>query len=141
MDSHITAVAFDHLAVFPKRRDAIRTCHGTAVAADTVGSIVNCKIGIWIFSQAGTWAGADAGSIGTMHTSQRQVAVFYIPFFFHFQIKYISERSLSIFYLKIVLIHAGNGAGSAGNTFGNIQIYCVLFQLCTFFLIPHLVEL
>ena len=70
VDSHIAAVTFDHFAVFSKRRDTIRACHGTAVAADTVGGIVNCKIGFRIFSQAGAWAGTDAWSIITVHTGQ-----------------------------------------------------------------------
>ena len=69
------------------------------------------------------------------------MTVFYISFLFHFQVKYIPERSLALFYLEIVLVHAGNGAGSTGNTLGNIQIYCIFLQRCTFFLIPHLVEL
>lgn len=49
MDSYIAAIAFDHLAIFAKRRNTIRTCHRAAVAANTVGGIINCKIRFWVF--------------------------------------------------------------------------------------------
>ena len=68
MDSYIAAIAFDHLAIFAKRRNTIRTCHRAAVAANTVGGIINCKIRFWVFFQAGTWACADARCIAAVHT-------------------------------------------------------------------------
>ena len=70
VDSYIAAVTFDHLAVFPKGRNTIWTCHSAAVAADTVGGIVNGKVGLWVFSQAGAWAGADTRGISTVHAGQ-----------------------------------------------------------------------
>ena len=67
MDSYIAAVTFNHLAIFPKGRDTIRTCHSAAVTADTVSGIVNCKVGLRIFAQTGAWAGGNARRIATVH--------------------------------------------------------------------------
>ena len=67
MDSYIAAIAFDHLAIFPKGRDTIRTRHSAAVTADTVSGIVNCKVGLRIFAQTGAWAGGNARRIATVH--------------------------------------------------------------------------
>ena len=67
MDSYIAAVTFNHLAILPKGRDTIRTCHSAAVTADTVSGIVNCKVGLRIFAQTGAWAGGNARRIATVH--------------------------------------------------------------------------
>ena len=68
MDSYIAAIAFDHLAIFPKGRDTIRTCHSAAVTANTVCGIINRKIRLRVFPETGTRTAGDAGRIFTVHT-------------------------------------------------------------------------
>ena len=43
MDSYIAAIAFDHLAIFPQRKEYHKDMPSAAVTADTVSGIINCK--------------------------------------------------------------------------------------------------
>ena len=100
MDSYIAAVTFNHLAIFPKGRDTIRTCHCAAVTANTVSGIVTVRlVSGSLRRQALGQAVMQGASLQCMQAKDRWL-YFTSPFLLHFQVKYISERSLPFFYLK-----------------------------------------
>lgn len=121
LQTDIAAIALLHFPLGVEGRGSEGTCHRTTVAADTVGIVVDGQTGSGILTEALHRASCDARSIIAMHAGNTIVmesglSVLLLCF------EYSTEGSTSCFWVKIILIHTGNRAGSAGTAFGGIKI-------------------
>lgn len=136
MDSCKAAAAFYHSAVCTETGNAVRAGHGTAVAADAVGIIYDSKVCKGILFKTCTWAGGNAGSILTVQAADGIVTENRPLGTDSLGIKYTAEGNNAVLNGEVVLIHAGNGTGTAGDALGGIKVDRIAFHIRhAFFLI------
>lgn len=97
--SFVAAVALDHLAVGgPIAGSTERTGHGTALAANTVGIVVDREPGLRVLADAAHRAGCNAGRIIAVHTGGGDVRTIGAS---------ICQRNLIIEGLTVTLVTGG----------------------------------
>lgn len=129
MDSCKAAAALYHSAVCTEAGNTVGARHSAAVAADAVGIVNNSEVCERILFKACAGAGGDAGSILTVQAADGIMTENRTFGADSLGVEYTAEGNNAVLNGEVVLIHAGNGACTAGNALGGIKVDRIAFHI------------